>query len=117
MNKQIPIEWLYEKTSELINTYINGELSRKDLIDVHLYLYGKAKTLRNDEIIEELKLIGNYFDVSKLNVNEHKHHIRFTSIIKDRIEYYHKTYKKDTPVSLYEDIAVTKELIKIHKHE
>ena len=40
------------------------------------------------EIIDELKLIGNYFDVNKLDVYEQKHHIRFTSIIKDRINFY-----------------------------
>jgi len=40
------------------------------------------------EIIDELKLIHTYFDVSKLDVYEHKHHIRLTSIIKDRIDFY-----------------------------
>ena len=40
------------------------------------------------EIIDELKLIGQYFDVSNLDVYEQKHHIRFTSIIKDRINFY-----------------------------
>ena len=40
------------------------------------------------EIIDELKLIGQYFDVSNLDVYEQKHHIRFTSIIKDRIDFY-----------------------------
>ena len=40
------------------------------------------------EIIDELKLIGKYFDVSKLDVHEQKHHIRFTNIIKDRINFY-----------------------------
>jgi hypothetical protein len=35
--------------------------------------------------IEQLKLVGNYFDVSKLNVKEHTQHIRFTSIIQDKI--------------------------------
>jgi len=47
------------------------------------------------EIIDELKLIGNYFDVNKLDVYEQKHHIRFTSIIKDRINFYiNKSDKK-----------------------
>ena len=40
------------------------------------------------EIIDELKLIGKYFDVSNLDVHEQKHHIRFTNIIKDRINFY-----------------------------
>jgi uncharacterized protein YnzC (UPF0291/DUF896 family) len=35
--------------------------------------------------IEQLKLVGNYFDVSKLNVKEHTQHLRFTSIIQDKI--------------------------------
>jgi len=47
------------------------------------------------EIIDELKLIGNYFDVNKLDVYEQKHHIRFTNIIKDRINFYiNKSDKK-----------------------
>ena len=45
------------------------------------------------EIIDELKLIGQYFDVSNLDVYEQKHHIRFTSIIKDRINFYNKKRK------------------------
>ena len=45
------------------------------------------------EIIDELKLIGNYFDVNNLDVYEQKHHIRFTSIIKDRINFYDKKRK------------------------
>lgn len=49
----------------------------------------KLKTKKmSKEIIDELKLIHSYFDVSKLDVYEHKHHIRLTSIIKDRIDFY-----------------------------
>lgn len=40
------------------------------------------------EIINELKIIGNYFNNNTLDVKEHKHHIRFTDIIKDRINYH-----------------------------
>lgn len=47
------------------------------------------------EIIDELKLIGNYFDIGGLDVSEHKHHIRFTSIIKDRIDFYVNQNKED----------------------
>ena len=47
----------------------------------------------NKEIIDELKLIGQYFDASNLDVYEQKHHIRFTSIIKDRINFYDKKKK------------------------
>ena len=51
------------------------------------------------EIIDELKLIGNYFDVNKLDVYEQKHHIRFTSIIKDRINFYiNKSDKKQLTI-------------------
>lgn len=44
-----------------------------------------------DAIKNELKLIGNYFDVSKLETKEQGHHIRFTAILKDRFDYYNKT--------------------------
>lgn len=40
------------------------------------------------EIINELKIIGNYFNNDTLDVKKHKHHIRFTDIIKDRINYH-----------------------------
>ena len=43
-------------------------------------------------IKNELKLIGNYFDVSKLEQREQGHHIRFTSILKDRFDFYNETY-------------------------
>ena len=50
--------------------------------------------IEKEQIIDELKLIGNYFDVSKLDAEEIKHHIRFTSIIQDRINHYEETYEK-----------------------
>jgi hypothetical protein len=46
----------------------------------------------NNAIKNELKLIGNYFDVSKLEQREQGHHIRFTSILKDRFDFYNETY-------------------------
>jgi hypothetical protein len=49
---------------------------------------------RKDAIKNELKLIGNYFDVSKLETKEQRHHIRFTSILKDRFDYYSETFGK-----------------------
>ena len=49
---------------------------------------------RKDAIKNELKLIGNYFDVSKLETKEQRHHIRFTSILKDRFDYYNETFGK-----------------------
>jgi len=55
-----------------------------------------AKEMEKEQIIDavknELKLIGNYFDVSKLETKEQKHHIRFTAILKDRFDYYNQTY-------------------------
>jgi len=48
-----------------------------------------------DAIKNELKLIGNYFDVSKLETKEQGHHIRFTAILKDRFDYYNKIYGGD----------------------
>ena len=58
------------------------------------------------EIIDELKLIGQYFDVSNLDVYEQKHHIRFTSIIKDRINFYiNKSDKKQLTLT---DVVVPK---------
>jgi len=44
-----------------------------------------------DAIKNELKLIGNYFDVGKLDQREQGHHIRFTSILKDRFDFYNET--------------------------
>jgi hypothetical protein len=59
--------------------------------------YEQAKEIEKqqkmDAIKNELKLIGNYFDVSKLETKEQKHHIRFTAILKDRFDYYNKTYE------------------------
>jgi hypothetical protein len=58
-----------------------------------------AKEMEKEQIIDavknELKLIGNYFDVSKLETKEQKHHIRFTAILKDRFDYYNKIYGGD----------------------
>jgi len=54
----------------------------------------KAKEMEKeqtrDDIKNELKLIGNYFDVGKLDQREQGHHIRFTSILKDRFDFYNE---------------------------
>jgi hypothetical protein len=59
--------------------------------------YEQAKEIEKqqkiDAIKNELKLISNYFDVSKLETKEQKHHIRFTAILKDRFDYYKETYE------------------------
>jgi hypothetical protein len=57
----------------------------KELLEVE-------KQQTKDAIKNELKLIGNYFDVSKLETKEQGHHIRFTAILKDRFDYYNKTH-------------------------
>jgi hypothetical protein len=49
------------------------------------------KQQTRDDIKNELKLIGNYFDVGKLDQREQGHHIRFTSILKDRFDFYNET--------------------------
>jgi hypothetical protein len=49
------------------------------------------KQQTRDDIKNELKLIGNYFDVGKLEQREQGHHIRFTSILKDRFDFYNET--------------------------
>ncbi len=45
-------------------------------------------------IINELNLLRTYFDVSKLTVKEQSHHIRFTSIIVDRLNHYNQFLKE-----------------------
>ena len=74
--KQTAVEWLSKKTF------------------IPVYLLEQAKEMEKQQILNELKLIGNYFDVSKLDVKEISHHIRFTSIIQDRINHYNKIYEK-----------------------
>jgi len=49
------------------------------------------KQQTRDDIKNELKLIGNYFDVGQLDQREQRHHIRFTSILKDRFDFYNET--------------------------
>ena len=55
-----------------------------------------AKEMEKEQIIDaiknELKLIGTYFDVSKLETKEQGYHIRFTAILKDRFDYYNEKY-------------------------
>jgi len=59
-------------------------------------VFEKAKQMEREQMIDaiktEIKLIGNYFDVGKLEQREQGHHIRFTSILKDRFDHYNKTY-------------------------
>jgi hypothetical protein len=78
--QQTAVEWLWEIA-------YNRELTVED--------WKQAKEMekeqRRDDIKNELKLIGNYFDVGKLDQREQGHHIRFTSILKDRFDFYNET--------------------------
>jgi len=81
--KQTAIEWLEEQYYES-----EGKLTRHD--------FEQAKKMEREQMIDaiktEIKLIGNYFDVDKLEQREQGHHIRFTCILKDRFDHYNKTY-------------------------
>jgi len=82
MSKQTAVEFLEEKYRP--KGYITAEE------------FAQAKEMEKEQIKDavknELKLIGSYFDVSKLETKEQGHHIRFTAILKDRFDYYNKTY-------------------------
>jgi hypothetical protein len=88
-NKQpTAVEWLYNELFYFLNA--KSEFEDSDQI------LDKAKEMEREQIMNaiknELKLIGNYFDVSKLEQREQGHHIRFTSILKDRFDFYNETY-------------------------
>jgi len=85
-DKQTAVEWLIDQIKKDSNIRLRG----LDLDE----LEEQAKQMEKQQILNELKLIGSYFDVSKLDVKEISHHIRFTSIIQDRINHYNKIYGK-----------------------
>jgi hypothetical protein len=62
-------------------------------------IFEQAKKMEREQMIDaikiEIKLIGNYFDVGKLEQREQGHHIRFTSILKDRFDHYNKTFENN----------------------
>jgi hypothetical protein len=89
--QQTAVEWLAE---QLEQKWLTGYLSPISIQSLLL----QAKELERQQLIDELKRVGNYFDVSKLDTLEQKHHIRFTSIIRDRIEY-HNSFKINKPIS------------------
>jgi hypothetical protein len=84
MSKQTAVEWL-------INEYFGGV---ENCVPNFRHFYEQAKQMEReqmkDAIKTEIKLIGNYFDVNKLEQREQGHHIRFTSILKDRFDHYNK---------------------------
>jgi hypothetical protein len=85
--QQTAVEWFQEQIIKIVNG--TCELSE-------IQIFEKAKAMERQQIMDaiknELKLIGSYFDVSKLETKEQKHHIRFTAILKDRFDYYNETY-------------------------
>jgi len=88
--KQTAVEWLITHFKKL---QLEGEkMSWNQIIQITELAKEMENQQRIDAIKNELKLIGNYFDVSKLETKEQKHHIRFTAILKDRFDYYNQTH-------------------------
>ena len=89
MKQQTAVEWLSEQFDSIVELYpsqferVNRAIEQAKEMEKHQ---------TRDEIKNELKLIGNYFDVDKLDQREQGHHIRFTSILKDRFDFYNETY-------------------------
>lgn len=92
--KQSSIEFYDEKSRDLIHMYVNGDIDVRELLTMRHNLFYDAEAMHNEEITDaikaEIKLIGNYFDVDKLEQREQRHHIRFTLILKDRFDHYNK---------------------------
>jgi hypothetical protein len=74
------VEWLIEQ--------INEDLIHKSMGQVYEQAKAMEESECNRRIANELKLVGSYFDVSKLDWKEQSHHIRFTSILRDRYLHY-----------------------------
>ena len=88
--KQTAVEWLITHFKKL--QLEEEKMSWNQIIQITELAKEMENQQRIDAIKNELKLIGNYFDVSKLEAKEQGHHIRFTSILKDRFDYYNKTH-------------------------
>lgn len=97
--QQTAVEWFIEEleykgdlreTPSIRNIQLNIDTS--DYMELKVQAKEMEKEQIRDAIKNELKLIGNYFDVSKLEQREQGHHIRFTSILKDRFDFYNETY-------------------------
>jgi len=97
--QQTSVEWFIEEleykgdlreTPSIRNIQLNIDTS--DYMELKVQAKEMEKEQIRDAIKNELKLIGNYFDVSKLEQREQGHHIRFTSILKDRFDFYNETY-------------------------
>jgi hypothetical protein len=86
--QQTAVEWQHIELSK----FLNGKSEFTDAHDILIKAKEMEKQQTRDDIKNELKLIGNYFDVGKLDQREQGHHIRFTSILKDRFDFYNETY-------------------------
>jgi len=85
--QQTAVEWLIEQLRNNENIRWRGT----NIIELGEQAKEMEKEQTRDDIKNELKLIGNYFDVGKLDQREQGHHIRFTSILKDRFDFYNET--------------------------
>jgi hypothetical protein len=98
--QQTAVEWcideLYKLNVKFLNSRYGNQMTILEYSDCKEQIKKKAKEMEKeqtrDDIKNELKLIGNYFDVDKLDQREQGHHIRFTSILKDRFDFYNETY-------------------------
>jgi len=86
------VEWLSNQSYKLFEQYSEGKIDRITLNKMMVKATEQAKEMEeaecNRRIANELKLVGSYFDVSKLDWKEQSHHIRFTSILRDRYLHY-----------------------------
>ena len=95
--QQTAVDIIYQGMSDKIvmqdvnKALICIHISHDDFIKLHRQAKEMEKEQTRDDIKNELKLIGNYFDVGKLDQREQGHHIRFTSILKDRFDFYNET--------------------------
>ena len=93
--QQTAVDLFAEKTFNLIELMKRKWVNQEEFLDGMIKARNEAKEMEKqqtrDDIKNELKLIGNYFDVGKLDQREQGHHIRFTSILKDRFDFYNET--------------------------
>jgi 7,8-dihydro-6-hydroxymethylpterin-pyrophosphokinase len=92
MNKQTAVSQIFAqmKAGRKDTKFWNDTMVIDWLFEAEEWLKQMEKEQINDAIKTEIKLIGNYFDVDKLEQREQGHHIRFTSILKDRFDHYNK---------------------------
>ena len=93
--QQTALEWYDNEIEKLFNQFTIDKINIYEFRTKRFKLLEQAKEMEKqqtrDDIKNELKLIGNYFDVGKLDQREQGHHIRFTSILKDRFDFYNET--------------------------